>query len=342
VFVQVAPVWPSTLADEAPGGNVAMSAGTLTVAATTARHYRPVHDYNGDGQSDLAVYNGQLGQWTVGSMDGYAIGEGLFGGAAFEAVDGDYDGDGKTDPVVYVPSSGYWMGALSGSGYAVIAGTFGGPTFTPVCADYDGDGRTDPALFDTATGQWYVWSLGHGWLAAGIRFTGATAGEERSEVGSQRSAETDGRSLFVGPDLVSGRMAASIRLRQCFAGQELAPYEETHLDASVHPSSLILPSSLLPVPGDYNGDGAADLGVYDESTGRWYARSLGGALLLWDAFWGSPGFVPVPGDYDGDRRTIWRSIRRAPAIGISAALPVRCCSGRGGGGTGIHARARRL
>ncbi|MBX6316545.1 MAG: hypothetical protein IRY99_27070, partial [Isosphaeraceae bacterium] len=57
-----------------------------------------------------------------------------------------------------------------------------------------------------------------------------------------------------------------------------------------------------PVPGDYDGDGRADLAVYRSSTGQWFfALSSAGPRVV---SFGAPGVdIPVPGDYDGDGRT---------------------------------------
>lgn len=55
-----------------------------------------------------------------------------------------------------------------------------------------------------------------------------------------------------------------------------------------------------PVPGDYDGDGGADLAVYSQSAGKWYIRTISGAVLAWDVAWGFAEAMPVPGDYDGD------------------------------------------
>jgi hypothetical protein len=41
-------------------------------------------------------------------------------------------------------------------------------------------------------------------------------------------------------------------------------------------------SAAIPVSGDFNGDGRADLIVRDARTGRWYAREVSGAVLAWD------------------------------------------------------------
>ena len=56
-----------------------------------------------------------------------------------------------------------------------------------------------------------------------------------------------------------------------------------------------------PVPGDYNGDGRADLAVVHANTATgtltWYIR---GGTVAWGR-WGSD--TPAPADYIGDKRT---------------------------------------
>jgi uncharacterized repeat protein (TIGR03803 family) len=54
-------------------------------------------------------------------------------------------------------------------------------------------------------------------------------------------------------------------------------------------------------PGDFDGDGRADLTVYRPSNGTWNILKSGTGFTGGDAFaWGAIGDVPVPGDYDGD------------------------------------------
>jgi hypothetical protein len=43
----------------------------------------------------------------------------------------------------------------------------------------------------------------------------------------------------------------------------------------------------MPVPGDYNGDGAADVAVYRPSTGQWFVRNQ------FTVQWGRTGDMPV-------------------------------------------------
>ncbi len=51
---------------------------------------------------------------------------------------------------------------------------------------------------------------------------------------------------------------------------------------------------------DFDGDGASDLGVLDQGTGRWFVRTVGGAQLAYSVNWGWAGVEGVAGDYDGD------------------------------------------
>jgi hypothetical protein len=59
-----------------------------------------------------------------------------------------------------------------------------------------------------------------------------------------------------------------------------------------------------PAPGDYNGDGRADLAVYERATGAWFIRTLAGKhLLAFAQRWGDATMISVPADYDGDGKT---------------------------------------
>lgn len=76
------------------------------------------------------------------------------------------------------------------------------------------------------------------------------------------------------------------------------------LTSAVTVWNMTLPvAGAVAVPGDYDGNGRADLAAYRATGGLWYIRKRSGDYILNAEPWGFAGTVPVAGDYDGDGRS---------------------------------------
>jgi subtilisin-like proprotein convertase family protein len=64
-----------------------------------------------------------------------------------------------------------------------------------------------------------------------------------------------------------------------------------------------IPGPGVPVPcakPDFDGDGRADIAVYQDATGNWFVEGSAVGFFSPALNFGGSGFIPVAGDYDGD------------------------------------------
>jgi len=104
-------------------------------------------DYDGDGTADAAVFSD--GTWIIDGQGSFA-----WGSAGQIPVPGDYDGDGSTDAATYSPANGIW--AIRGITTVLYGGAAGD---IPIPGDYNGDGTCDRALYRwdaVEQGKWYI------------------------------------------------------------------------------------------------------------------------------------------------------------------------------------------
>ena len=107
-------------------------------------------DYDGDADTDIAVYRPSTGTWFVRNQFTLQFGDAVDvpvprAPLTLAAINGDYDADRVTNLAVYTSSTGLWRVR---NGLEVA---FGEPSDKPVPADYDGDGvdgrRSLPAVY---------------------------------------------------------------------------------------------------------------------------------------------------------------------------------------------------
>jgi hypothetical protein len=271
VFAKVRPAAPSTLADPNTANNFVTGATTINISSSGAL-YHPINDYNGDGKSDLALYEPATGFWYILGLNVGSVSD-QFGDARFLPCPGDFDGDGQSDYLIYTALyGGYWMVYYSGS-QTIGAFPGGGLGCVPLRGDFDGDGQSDFGVYEEAAGNWIMLLSTSGQIE--VRFFGAVGYDHVSG-----DFDGDGKT---DPALYN---AAGSYWFWLPAGAQMPDFQYAQLG---WPGST-------PIPGDYDGDGTTDLAVYHPAHGWKIRYSSGGEIELPVAISGTP----VVGDYDGD------------------------------------------
>jgi YD repeat-containing protein len=231
-------------------------------------------DYDGDGQTDVAVWRNLSGPpvlyvrpSTTGGF--FAVQWGAPGD--IPQVVGDYDGDGRADFGVFRGPAWYIRLSANGSMFAMNWG-FG--VDTPAQGDYDGDGRTDVAVQRNASGAgvFYVFQSAGGFLAFPWGFA--------SDIPVIGDYDGDGKD-----DFAVARNAGGTKYF----------YANRSSDGALFDVAWGFDSDRL-VPGDYDGDGRTDVAVWRPSIGTFFIRrsSDGGLTVIQ---WGQAGDYPVATAY---------------------------------------------
>jgi hypothetical protein len=294
----------SALLDPNLTNNTAMREGAIVIGSATVGAKEPVPgDFDGDRKADPCLYQESTGNWSVKlSGGGYGLAELIgFGGEGWKATSGDYDGDGKADPAVYQESTGNWRIKLSAGGYAEVTTSLGGLGYVSVAGDFNGGGNSDLAVYREASGYWLL-ILAETVTPASFEFggdgfapiAGDYTGDRKSDPALYQEATgvwlvSAGAEVYslagfggVGRQPVSGDYdgdgKADLMLYEASshsAGSGQAGNWTVLLSGSGYTSASLAGfggADYAPISGDYDGDGKADLVIFNSATSTWLFR----------------------------------------------------------------------
>ncbi len=272
-------------------------------------------DYDGDGKADLGMKIND-GRWLIdyadngfGSWDQY-ISSLTDVNKYAQPAPADFDGDRKADICVKNDLTATWNIDYAANGFGSWDYTRGiGATnslydFHALPADYDGDGKADIALFKNYGG----WSIDYssdgfnGWNTYPHSWQAYFPNQDIYPA----AADYDG----------DGKVDVGIKQDNATWLIDYAQNDFSWTNDWDWSNAAIFygDQTVYPVPGYYNNDRYADIGIWSED-GRW---------MFWDVSSGTPNlihftpvpavgggkhFFPIPADYDGDGITDLSVIR---------------------------------
>jgi len=215
----------------------------------------------------------------------------------------DFDGDRRSDLVLWHASTGQWSRLSSKTGLTEVPDSgmrFGGLGDVPLSGDIDGDRVADLIVWRGSTGTFYWLTSSSGYTAGGSQQWGIQSLGDMPMLGD---LDGDGAS-----DLIVWRPSTGM----WYWLTSSSGYNRSF------PGSVAFGSGTMgdvPLIGDFDGDGRADISVWRPADGTFYWLTsstnfsyAGARAKQWGAAW--LGDTPMLGDFDGDAKSdlvVWRA-----------------------------------
>jgi glucose/arabinose dehydrogenase len=231
-------------------------------------------DFNADGRSDVFLYNPSTGAWFTCVSTGTGVGGFDYGGGGWRAgwhvLPADFDADGRTDFLLYDPVSGGFFKAFTrGNGTFSYSGGGWAPGWTPIVARLNGDGRDDVFLYNAANGAWF-WATSTGDGTGGFDYA--------------MGGWAPGWEVYAA-DLCCGEGRTDFFLYR----PDGSWYEAINIGGSFNYYNGVWSRWTLMLD-DMNGDGRAEVFLYDPGTGVWYQATISSGPGQFRYTTGSPLF----------------------------------------------------
>jgi hypothetical protein len=245
--------------------------GTTAIASPTSVRYTPAAGYVGPDTFTYRI-NDSYGLVSLGLVRVTVAGEKVaaYGNPGDIQLVGDWNGDKIKDFGVYRPSeSRFYLNSAPGYAGAVVTWGFNNPEDVPIVGDWTGNGRDQIGFYRKSTGQFLLCDNNTAAFPGRIVSFGAPNGIPFI-------------THWIG---LPSRLGVYDPDTSTFTQQGgVAP-----IVFGVHGD--------IPLTGDWDGDGLADIGVFRQSEGKFFLRRKDASVST--IVYGQSGDRPLIGDWTG-------------------------------------------
>ncbi|HEX8354424.1 MAG TPA: VCBS repeat-containing protein [Pyrinomonadaceae bacterium] len=212
-------------------------------------------------------------------------------GTNWTPLSGDWNDDGFDTIGLYnPPTATFFLKNTNAAGGADLTFQYGpaGLGWLPLTGDWNGDGADTVGLYDPSTATFYLKNT----AAAGPADITFTFGPVNGAVTTPLVGDWDGDGVDTIGLYAASPTASTFYLRN---SNDTGFANKTFIYGPAG-------SGWTPLSGDWNGDGADGVGLYDPSTGTFYLKNTnsgGAADLVYIYGPAGVGWKPLKGDWDG-------------------------------------------